>query len=210
MWYTLNRIKAKYKKLNYMKIKPQRTRFNKAIIAIGIVVFVVACALIYIYAFNGSILGWNANTRTAENSTNLDKPTKEQKEAGDQAKKDTINDSVKPNTNNSDQPLAPTSQDGNNKNNVDVIFTSVSQNGELLQLRSLISVVESSGSCTLTLTSGSQTITKTSATQAQSNSSTCMGFDIPVNELNTGSWLARLNYSGAFSAGSATKNIEIN
>lgn len=192
-----------------MKIKSSKNKFKKILIPIVIIMLAIIGSFVYVYAFNGSIFGWNNKSAESDKiSTNYEKPTKEQKDAGDEAKKNTV-EGEKPNSNNTDRPQSPTSPTDNGKSNTDVIFTAASQNGDLLQMRVLISAVENSGSCTLTLTNADRVITKTSEVQAQSNTSTCKGFDVATNELSTGSWAARVVYTSPSSTGSATKNIEI-
>lgn len=191
-----------------MKIKRSNNKTRRYIIFIVFVLFIVLAAFIYVYEFNGSILGWNNNKDNTTSRTNLDRPTKAQKEAGDQAKKNTV-EGTKPGSKNSDSPEVPTPQPNGAKSNVDVNFTAASQNDDILQLRVLISTVENSGSCTLTLTKGSQSILKTSDTQAQANTSTCKGFDVPISELGPGSWQATIKYSGSLTTGTATKTVEI-
>lgn len=191
-----------------MKINSSKKKI-KLLVPLFLVLVLVGGAFSYVYAFNGSIFGWtNKSTESNETSTNYDKPTKEQKDAGDEAKKNTV-EGEKPNSNNTDRPQSPTNPTASGKSNTDVSFTAASQNGDLLQMRVLISAVENSGSCTLTLTNADRVITKTSEVQAQSNTSTCKGFDVATNELSTGSWAARVVYTSPSSTGSATKNIEI-
>lgn len=186
-----------------MKIQSTKKSWKKPLIVTSAVAALLLAGLLtYVYAFDGDILGWNNGNKSGDGSTDLNKPTDEQKAAGDRAKQDTVND-TKPNSNNSDTPSQPTApQPGSSKSTVDVIVTAKSSS----QLRVLISDVDNSGTCTLTLTQGSQTVTKTSGTQAQSSSSTCKGFDF---QLSSGSWQAVVKYEGSNAVGSATTTIQV-
>ncbi|MCX6728195.1 MAG: hypothetical protein NTV39_00275 [Candidatus Saccharibacteria bacterium] len=185
----------------------QKKKFPKKIIvivAIAIVLVLIAGALTYVYAFNGSILGWNKAQNTSNNSGNINygPATTEQQQAGAKTKSGS----------NSDTPPTPTTVPGSNKKNVQVAITSANPNSPNgpLQIRAQISAVDDTGVCTLTLTSsGKTTVTKTANTQPLASISTCKGFDVPLSELSVGTWSAQIQYSSSTLSGSTSQDIVI-
>lgn len=141
-----------------------------------------------------------------------DAPTGEQLSAGDdiadrtKTQSDSGND---PNAVGSDRPPAPTPDPDGGKSIVKVTIASVNQNDGVLQIRTLISAVTSTGSCTLTLVKEGVTITRTAQIQALPSSATCKGFDIALSELSVGPWQATLVYENDELTGTATKEIKV-
>jgi len=90
-----------------------------------------------------------------------------------------------------EQPAAPTG------GSVDVQLTASSQAASAYQLRFQIDTVSNNGQCTLVLSIGTATITKTASVQALARTSTCQGFDIPLDELKTGTWNFTLTYANS-------------
>ena len=131
----------------------------------------------------------------ARNKVNLNSPTDEQQKAGSDIKKESLE-----NENKSEN--SPTQ-------NIPIIISAANQNGNTLQIRSLIQSVLGSGTCTIELSRNDQKISKTSGVQAMSSSSTCQGFDIPVSELSPGTWTIHLTISSEGGAGSASRTVEI-
>jgi hypothetical protein len=182
-----------------------KKRFPKKIVAICIVVLllVIASALTYVYAFNGNLLGWKKsatqNINNDQNSVNSDPATPEQQKAGTTIK-----------SGSSDTPPAPTAIPGSDKKNVQITITAANQNESTLQIRTLISAVDNTGICTLTLTSvGKTTVTKTANSQALASTSTCQGFDVLVSELSVGTWHAVIEYGSTLLVGSANQDIVV-
>lgn len=184
-----------------MKIQSKKMSKTPLVITAALIALLAVAALTYVYAFNGSILGWS-NHKTSSNdnpSTSLDKPTDEQIEAGSNIKEN----------GGTDKPPGPVSQPGSSKQNIEVFITAANQNGDTLQIRTQISAVVSTGQCTITLSNTGQVITKTADVQALASTSTCKGFDIPVSELSTGSWQATLIYENDSLTGTASQVITI-
>lgn len=92
-----------------------------------------------------------------------------------------------------------------------VTITAANQNksSSLLQIRTLISMVTDTGSCTLTLSKDATTITRSSGIQAGPTNSTCKGFDIPLNELSNGKWSVSVAVTSGSLAGNATTEVTI-
>lgn len=66
-------------------------------------------------------------------------------------------------------------------------ITAANQNGNRLQVRTLISAVWE-GTCDLNMTKDGITVTRSAPIQGLPNSATCQGFDVPVSELSPGEW----------------------
>lgn len=179
-----------------------------AIILAVIVVFALAASAVYVYGFGGTLFGWPAKQETPKaGKINYDKPTDEQKKAGEEVKK-TATDGEKPNASGSDQTPAPVPQ-ASGKSKVELDMPNASQNNGTLHISTLISATTENGTCTLTLTSGTKTVTKTAAVQALPSNATCKGFDIPVSELAPGNWQAALHFENNTFTGDTTRGIVI-
>lgn len=188
-----------------MKIK-KTSNNKKTFIVASIVLLLIATPLIYVYAFNGDLFGWKKpSTPILEregSSVNLDPPTLEQQQAGNNTKNDST----------SDTPPDPAPIPGSDKKSVEVSITSANQNlqNNLLQIRAQIGAIDSAGTCTLTLTSpGKSTVTKTASTQPLASISTCIGFDVPLSEVTAGIWNVQVLYSSASLSGVASQEIEV-
>jgi hypothetical protein len=194
-----------------MKIPEQRSFPIKklAVISLAVVLLIVATAGVYVYGFGGTLFGWPAKQEaTKAGKINYDKPTDDQKKAGEEVKKSTT-DGAKPNVGGSDQTPAPVPQ-SNGKAKVELDITNTSQSNGTLHIGTLISATTASGTCTLTLTSGTKKpVTKTAAVQALPSNATCKGFDIPVSELVPGNWQAALHFENDTLTGDTTRGIVI-
>lgn len=172
-----------------MKIK--QTKSRKSLIISLIILFsfilLIAAYFVYIQSQNQNISNSN------ESKVNLTPPTSEQKTAGDEIKDNSINNQGS---------TSPESV-------VNISITAANQNSSLLQIRTLIEAVISTGKCTLTLTKNSNVITKVVAVQALSSSSTCAGFDIPTSELSVGTWQSTVDFKNDTLKGTASRSIEI-
>lgn len=137
-------------------------------------------------------------------TTNLKPATTAQKQAGEQQKKQTAipNEDTKQNPPQSATPSGSTAS-------LAVSITALSQNGTVVQARSLIESVITDGTCTLTLTKGATTVTKTSDIHPLSSSSTCEGFDIPTSELSAGTWQVNLTVTSNGASGNASGKITV-
>lgn len=175
---------------------------KKLIIIITAIIFVIAIPLAYVYIFNGNLFGWSKSTSqniTPDNSINYGPATQEQQKAGNQTK-----------SSSNDIPVTPDTTTGSNKRNIQVTITAADQNESILQIRTMISAVENTGICTLTLTNAERpSIIKTSNIQSLASSSTCQGFDIPTSELLIGTWNILISFSNDTLTGSATTNVVI-
>lgn len=192
-------------------MKLQRTNKTKRtaiLTASAVLIIGIFATVYYLYGLKGSLFGWSAYPKT---STIYSPPTSDQTKNGQQIKNQSIqNNQAKPGSSGSDQPPDPTTQ-SSGKSVVEMSITAANQTDTALQIRSLISTVDASGICTLTLKAdiGSSVITRTAGTQALSSTSTCKGFDIPTTELSPGNWQITISYETANLMGSVTKSIII-
>lgn len=201
-----------------MRIQEKRTSRKKklAIISASLaLVALLAGSILYVYVLNGNIFGWTSGKKSTvldSNIVNNEKPTEEQKDAGTTIKENSVNTNQgdKLGTSTSDKVPTP-SPNANGKSKVDVTITAsnLSVNLSTYQIRSLISAVVSTGTCTLTLTQSDKVVTKTAGIQSLSSSSTCQGFDVPTSELAPGKWQVGLNFENNTLTGSASTSIVI-
>jgi cytoskeletal protein RodZ len=198
--------KYKIKKSYIMKIlRSQNTSVKKSLlIGIAILVILGLSALAYVYLFSGTLFGWSNNPQSTS-SINYEPPTQEQKDEGNAAK-DSFNDKYYPTADDqkdtSDDSTTPSKD-------VSIIISSTTQTSDAIQIRTIIQSVNS-GACKLTMTKeGQPTITREAETQNLGSYSTCKGFDVPLSELQAGSWNAIVDYKNGSEAGSANQKIEV-
>jgi hypothetical protein len=180
-------------------------KFPKKLLVLGaIILLIVASSFIYVYAFHGNLFGWQS-AKNSPSTINYGPATSDQQKNGS-----TIKSNGTSGTSGSDQPSAPTTVPGSSQKSVSVTITAANQNGQTLQVRVLIGVVENTGTCTLTLTQvGQTTVTKTAAAQPLASTSTCKGFDVPISELSTGIWHVNVTYNSTAFTGAATRDVTI-
>lgn len=190
-----------------MKINKTHHHLSKKTLIIGVVIATCFGLAAAIY-----VLATNQNT-TKQNSSNglnvidYGSSTNDQQKNGEAIKGAAKGSGS---TGGSDQTPTPTVIQGSTKKNVQLLISAANQNGAILQVRTLISAVENTGVCTLSLSKeGQTTVTKTAGSQALSSNSTCLGFDIPISELSIGVWQLTIEYSSSNLVGSVTKNISI-
>jgi len=122
----------------------------------------------------------------ATDSTNYQTPSQNQVSAGEQAKLNTVENDQK----------TKSGKDGSNSP-ADTSFTTQitahTINSGILQIRNVIDGVYQQGTCDLTLSKDGKTIKKSAGIQPLSQSSTCQGFDIPVSQLDPGTWEIHLH-----------------
>ena len=191
-----------------MKIKTPKSKKKTLVIGIIIVALTAGLLIIYLYPMKGTLFGWSP-IKSSVPGVNLDAPTDEQKQAGENTKDASLNspEEQKPNNTN-ETPTPPTPTQGS-KSTVGLTITAVNQNPPSLQIRSEIGAVTSEGTCTLTLTKGTKTITKTAEIQALPRISTCKGFDIPLSELSSGQWNVALHFENNTLTADTTKQITV-
>ena len=137
-----------------------------------------------------------------ENTVNYDKPTDEQKAAGDRAKEDFIKDHEETDA------TGPAVSDATS--DVGVSITTLSQQGSILQIRTIIEINNEEGDCTMTLSRpGYESLVSTVQVQSQGSYSVCKGFDADVLSLDRGAWSVKIDYVAGDSSGTAQKDVTL-
>ena len=143
-----------------------------------------------------------------ENSTiNLDKPTNEEIQTGNDIKNEVNGDNSQTG---SDPALPPEEITGSDNKSVNVEITASNIEDSILRVRTLIQYVTATGNCTLTLTGPQQKVyTQTATVQALPSSSTCRGFDIALSNLSSGEWKIELSFADNNIIGSSSSKVLI-
>jgi hypothetical protein len=186
-----------------MKIKKTfiHSKKTKTMVSLSILlVLTVGLGAFFYFSRNASHPTDNKGPQGGINSVDYSPPTTEQKRAGDQ-----VDDPTKAG---SDPLPDPTPQD-NGKGRVDVTITSLNTDRSDFHVSFLISAVDNTGKCALTLTKGSVSILKEADVQALPHSSTCKGFSIPPSELSVGQWELSLVYENDSLVGTINKTVWI-
>lgn len=138
------------------------------------------------------------------------KPTKEETKAGNSAKLETLNENTESGENNSTTGSSKNKDESTDTSESATInITAKNQNGSLFQIRAMIDVIETGGTCTLTLSKGNSVVTRQVQTQALAQATTCQGFDIPVSELSAGTWDTKISYEHTGVTAEVTDTIEV-
>lgn len=144
-------------------------------------------------------------------SINYSPATQEEQQAGQQIKEQNSKVDNGANTNSGSDPSpAPTPSTDGSKPTIGFEITAANQNGNTLNIRTLLQTLSSTGTCTLTMTGPSgKTYTATAETQTGPSTSTCKGFDIPISTLSAGVWKITIQFENASVKGSASREVTI-
>lgn len=188
-----------------MNIK--KARQNNKTISI-LVVLVIFCIGAYWYAHNQSNMPWNQPNN--KNKIDYSPTTNEQKQAGDQIKRQNVDSNE--NTESpipSIKPSSSTEPTNAQKTPVSVVITSSDiQTGQRLTINAYINKAVGDGTCTLKLTKqGSQQVIQYAHVQAQASISACEGFT--VDNIENGTWIAKVSFENDTYSGIATKEITL-
>ena len=184
--------------------QPKNNKKLAAILTGSILLAVTATALSYSFGT------WPFDKHD-DNSINLSKPTKEELQAGEQAKKQTVNQTnAKNNNTGSDPSLAPQPIEGSDKKSINMEITATNQTDSILQIRTLIQTVINTGECSLSMKGPDGAAYNAKAdVQALASSSTCKGFDISLDQLTPGAWTITVSFDNDELSSSTTKEIGI-
>lgn len=108
----------------------------------------------------------------------------------------------------------PTKSEGNNPNLSTGLTGSITYaavaDGKLIIRVNIDQLVGENGTCSLTLSKkGSKDIIKAVNTMDNPSSSTCQGFDIPLNEISKGSWNLKIDLSAGGKLGHIEGKVEV-
>lgn len=159
-----------------MKINKSNSK-NSLFYILPALLIIVALCIIYLFLIR-------TPTGTDKDEIDYNKPSNEQIEAGTEIKKETVEQDEESQSNNSDEPASSAS--------FKTRITSTSAQSNSLRIRNVIDGIYQQGACSLVLTKGSQTVERSASVQPLPQNSTCKGFDIPLSELSTGQWQAKL------------------
>lgn len=173
----------------------------------------IACSIGALLLIGAIVVARQANMWPSSTTpqTTLTPATDEQKKDGEQTKTDTIQDTNSKETSGSgsDQPLPPVTDEATNTSTVLVDITSTSQDGTIYKIGVLIQAQLSSGQCTLTLKKGTQIYTSSVDIQALPSTSTCKGFNVPLDQLSAGKWMATVNVVSGSTNGTASREVVV-
>lgn len=147
----------------------------------------------------------------ANNSVNLEPATEDQKTTGSDIKKNTLEQvNAGKESTGSDPSPAPQPVEGSSKKSVGMEISAANQTASMLQVRTFIQTVTSTGTCKLSVKNAQGTeFTATADTQALSSTSTCKGFDIPLDKLSPGVWNIVIDFSNDNLIASTSKEVTI-
>lgn len=141
-------------------------------------------------------------------SINLNEATQEEKNTGAGIKQQSIKSSNDKTQTGSDPSPAPQPIEGSDKKTVGMEVSAVSQGDSTIQIRALIQTITNTGTCSLSMKSTQGlTYTATADVQALSSSTTCKGFDIPLNQLTPGTWTTSIDFSNTTITASTEKEV---
>lgn len=164
-------------------IKPPQSKKRRIVITAAIVATIALATFLFLYAFD--ILGNNSDNDTRPvNTVDYSPATDEQIKAGEEIKQRAAEENPEQDT----KPRTDGSEPDRTQSDFRTYITTATSDDLMVYIRNEITGIYNQGSCSLTLSKGGTTITKTSGVQPLPKSSTCQGFNIPVNEMSPGEW----------------------
>lgn len=149
-------------------------------------------------------------TPNVDDSINLDKPSEDELKTGSDTKQQTVDSDENKNQPGSDPTPDPQPIENSDKKSVHAEITAANQDESFLHVRILIQTVASNGTCNLTMTGPQdKTYTSTAAVQPLPSSSTCRGFDVPLEKLSSGTWTIKVDFNNDSLTASASKEVVI-
>lgn len=195
-----------------MLVAKNKKRIKVTIIVTTIALILLSLPVIYVYAFDGNIFGWQKNNSSRQPaSIDYDKPTKDQIKAGNDAKSDVNNptvDSPKGDNGGTQNPVLPSGKYGAI---VTIINAGTVDNDRNVNIRASVNTIDTDGECTLNVLSQAGTVveTQTAKTQAQSSYSSCLGFTFSKSNLPAGTYTTKIIYVSKTHEGSASANFKL-
>lgn len=178
-------------------MKIQKVNNKKSIVAIVVAAIIAVLAL-------GTYITY-AIILPATDKMQAQNTQQQETDAGNQAKKDTVNSTSNPETPADKGEQTPTPQG----ENIPISITASSQTDSIYQIRTMISALVTTGTCQLQMTKGNTTVNKSAGVSAFAQTSTCQGFDIPLSELSAGTWNVKITFEGSGKTGSVSSDIEV-
>lgn len=202
-----------------MQIK-QKKSHKKLWIALAIVAVIVIGISIGLFAHHNN----QPNDRQDSTQTAKEDGGKKKSDNKDQDKSTDKNNDSNSNNQSSSQTetddrnggKTPVQYEGTSPNRNDSLTGSItfaSANNDTLQIRTNIDQLLESGTCQLNITGpNGQTYTSSTSIVTNPSSSTCSGFDVPLNQLGAnsgGKWNLVINLSSGDKAGTITGEVNL-
>lgn len=181
-----------------MKIQKKQNKKNKVLILVAVILLSITSYSLISYKLKFWPFIQNQFSTATE----------EQKTAGQDIKKRSLNDASnksgkessgqKSKTLQGSDPSPEPTPSSNGKKptvGVSITTTTVDKDSNTLYIRSLIQTISSNGRCTLSMhnTSG-QTYSNSVELQAGPSTSSCKGFNVPLPQLSPGKWTINIHY----------------
>ena len=102
--------------------------------------------------------------------------------------------------------------EGENPNTLESLTGSITTarvSGQKVIIRINLDQYLSSGVCSLVMNNGSKTYSATANIINSASTSTCEGFDVPVSELSSGTWLISIGLSSGGKTGNITGEVSL-
>lgn len=184
-------------------IQKQKTLTPKKILIAAIALLILAAIALGAMAYTKTGPFANSSQQdTASNTSNTTPSTPSDNTDTNNTNETTPTEKTPVSNQPSDDGTAP-------ENTVTASITAANQNGNTLQIRTLIESVDTNGTCSLTLLKGTSKVTRSADIQALASSSTCKGFDIPTSSLSPGEWELTITIKLTNKQATVTKTITI-
>lgn len=188
-----------------MKIAKSKKTKKNLFVALGIILVVGVLCTIAAYS-----LKVGPFSSKSDNGINFDKPSKDELEAGVETKQQIVELDAAKDHSGSDPTPEPQPIENSNKKAVQAEISAVNQDESALHVRTLIQAVTNDGTCSLTMTGPQgKTYTSTASIHPLPSSSTCKGFDIPLDDLSSGLWVIEINFNNDELVASTSKEVSI-
>lgn len=185
-----------------MKIQKSKKRYSISIKKILLVILLILLSflliLIVVYPYIKPSLDKQADI--SNNQTNTQTPNSQQN--------NTLQETAQ-NRESEKKPLQTVENPPSQSNNVSGVISYKNVNDGQLILRTTINQALSSGSCTLTMKNRDKTLTKSADIVQNPSSSSCMGFNIPISELTSGSWTINIKINSGTLSGEINDIVNI-
>jgi len=167
-----------------MKIKENKKSSKKKILIVSLLVLAILSIGFAIWYLRHE----SVKSPTSPEGTSIDygPPSEDQLSDGQKTKEESISTSPDDTTNNP------------KKDTVNITITAKGATANIYQIRAFIDRVSNTGSCTVSLSSENNQLKnyQSVGTQALPEGSTCLGFDIPLGDLEGSStWQATIQYT---------------
>lgn len=165
-------------------------KHSKKILILAIVVLVAVGAFFVLrgHKATDSADSW-------QDGVNYRPPTEEEKNAGDEQKKQISEQSNQTNT-------PSPQQQSQTKKSVDVQITDANQYNDIVEVRSFVQSYSEDGTCTITFTQDSEVVKRTTPGYKDVSSTICPTVDVKISDFpNSGQWQVVVSFESAHAKG---------